>query len=91
MGEQMLAARVVLHPGCIVEVHQHESEQMSIIVSGKIKWILGEERREVIVEGGSILHLPSNFPHGVVAIEETLIYDVLSPAAPMGIDKQGTE
>lgn len=64
---------------------------MSIIVSGKIKWILGEERREVIVEGGSILHLPSNFPHGVVAIEETLIYDILSPVGLMGIDRQGKE
>lgn len=87
----MLAARVLLHPGCEVAVHHHESEQMSIIVSGKIKWILGEERREVIVEGGSILHLPSNFPHGVVAIEETLIYDILSPVGLMGIDRQGKE
>jgi len=87
-GEQMLVARVVLHPGCVVAVHWHESEQMAVILSGKVKWILGEEGREVIVEGGTILHLPSNYPHGVVAIEETHIVDILSPVGAMGVDSQ---
>ncbi|MFM9874348.1 MAG: cupin domain-containing protein [Fimbriimonadaceae bacterium] len=87
-GEQMLVAKVVLHPGCEVAVHHHVSEQMAVILSGKVKWILGEERREVVVEGGTILHLPSNFPHGVVAIEETHIIDILSPVGAMGVDGQ---
>lgn len=87
-GEQMLVAKVVLHPGCEVTVHQHVSEQMAIILSGKVKWILGDERREEIVEGGTIVHLPSNYPHGVVAIEETHIVDVLSPVGAMGVDNQ---
>lgn len=87
-GEQMLIAKVVLHPGCEVAVHHHVSEQIAIIVSGKVKWILGEERREVIVEGGNFVHLPSNYPHGVVAIEETHIFDILSPKGAMGVDSQ---
>jgi len=87
-GEQMLVAKVVLHPGCEVAVHQHVSEQMAIIVSGKVKWILGKERSEVIVEGGNVVHLPSNYPHGVVAIEETHIFDILSPKGAMGVDSQ---
>ena len=87
-GDHMYAAKVFLHPGCEVKVHQHLSEQMSIVVSGRIKWFLGEERREVEVTGGHVLHLPSNYPHGATAIEETLIYDILSPVGPMGVDSQ---
>jgi quercetin dioxygenase-like cupin family protein len=90
-GDHMYVAKVFLHPGCEVKVHSHPSEQMSIIVSGRIKWFLGEERREVEVTGGHVLHLPSNYPHGVIAIEETLIYDILSPVGPMGVDSQKSD
>jgi hypothetical protein len=38
--------------------------------------------------GEQILHLPSNLRHGVVAIEDTLIMDILSPPGAMGIDSQ---
>jgi quercetin dioxygenase-like cupin family protein len=88
-GQNMLLAHVVLHPGCIVAVHSHPSEQIAVILSGRVKWFLGDERREVIVEGGSVVHLPPNYPHGVEAIEETHILDVLSPKGAMGIDTQG--
>lgn len=87
-GEQMLVARVVLHPGCEVAVHQHESEQIAVVLSGKVKWILGPERREEVVEGGTFLVLPSNYPHGVVAVEKAEIIDILSPKGAMGVDSQ---
>lgn len=86
-AQNALVAHVVLHPGATVPVHQHESEQISVILSGKIKWFLGEERREVIVEGGTVLVLPPNYPHGVETIETTHIVDVLSPHGLMGVDK----
>ncbi len=85
---QMLVANVFLHKGCVVNVHHHESEQVSVVLSGKIKWILDEDQKEVIVEAGTFVHLPSNCPHGVVALEDTHIVDVLSPCAPMGVDSQ---
>lgn len=87
-GTHMLAARVVLHAGCRVAVHQHDSEQIAIVVSGRVKWIFGNEGREEVVEGGSLVHLPPNYPHGVEALEETLIFDILSPVGPMGVDSQ---
>jgi quercetin dioxygenase-like cupin family protein len=86
-GEEALLANVVLEPGCVVPVHQHESEQIAYVLSGKVKWILGEERREQIVEGGTVLILPPHFPHGVVAIERTHIIDILAPKGPMGVDQ----
>ena len=91
-GERMLVAHVNLDKGCHVATHSHESEQMACIVSGKVRWRLGEpgtpDYREVDVEGGSVVCLPSWFPHGVDALEDTFILDVLSPPGEMGVDRQ---
>jgi quercetin dioxygenase-like cupin family protein len=93
MGDQMLFAHVRLEKGCHVNPHHHVSEQIAYIVTGRVKWTLGEpgtpEHREQIVEAGSVIHLPSNFPHGVDALEDTLIIDILSPPGEMGVDAQG--
>ncbi len=91
-GERMLVAHVNLEKGCHVATHAHESEQMACIVSGKVRWRLGapgsHDYREVVVEGGSVVFLPSWFPHGVDALEDTFILDVLSPPGEMGVDRQ---
>lgn len=87
-GEQMLAARVFLTKGCEVKVHQHISEQIAIIISGRVEWTLGEEGRKVVVTAGQVVHLPANVPHGVFALEDTLIFDILSPPGAMGVDNQ---
>lgn len=86
-ADNMLVANIVLQPGSIVPVHSHPSEQVSIILWGKIKWILGDERREEIVQGGAVVRLPANCPHGVETIEETHLIDILSPHGLMGVDK----
>ena len=90
MGDKMLMAMVHLAKGCHVAVHHHDSEQFAFVMSGRVKWTLGEEgtpdRREVEVSGGNLVRLPSNFPHGVDALEDTVILDVLAPAGPMGVD-----
>ncbi len=86
--DQMLVARVFLHQGCEVKVHRHVSEQVALIMSGRVRWTLGEEGREVEVTAGQVVHLPSNVPHGVYALEDTLIFDVLSPPGAMGVDSQ---
>lgn len=94
-GERILLAHVRLEKGCKVALHRHENEQVAYVVEGKVKWFLGEpgtaEHREVIVEGGTVLHLPSNFPHGVDALEDTLIVDLLSPPGDMGVDRMAKE
>ena len=85
-GEHMLIVRVVLKTGCHVPVHEHVNEQIAFVVSGRVRWTLGHEAREVLVEGGSLVHLPPNCPHGVIALEDSLIIDILSPPGAMGVD-----
>lgn len=90
----MLWAYVNLAKGCRVAMHSHENEQIAFVISGRVVWRLGDEdspeHREVEVQGGTVIHLPSNFPHGVHALEDTVILDVLSPPGAMGVDRQGS-
>ena len=91
-GERILVARVHLLPGCKVALHQHESEQIACVLSGRVRWGIGdpssEDRQELEMIGGQVLHLPSNLPHEVTALEETWILDLLSPPGAMGVDSQ---
>jgi len=76
-GEKAMLAQVFIAKGAVVPMHQHESEQLSYIVEGALKFEL--EGREVVVKKGEVLHIPSNVPHMAVALEDTLDLDVFSP------------
>lgn len=91
-GERMLAARVLLSEGCDVAMHRHESEQIATVIRGRVIWRLGHPQepgyREVEVSAGTFIVLPSNQWHGVLALEESEIIDILSPPGAMGVDSQ---
>jgi len=91
-GERMMVARVRLAKGCHVALHHHESEQIAIILSGRVLWTLGAEgspeRRQEEMQGGQVLILPSNVPHSVDVLEDAEIMDVLTPIGLMGVDRQ---
>ncbi len=76
-GEKAMVAQVFLAKGAVVPTHQHESEQISYIVEGALKFEL--EGKEVIVRKGEVLHIPSSVPHSAVALEDTLGLDIFSP------------
>lgn len=84
----MLVAHVHLVKGCHVAFHQHESEQIAMVLSGRVRWFFGDGRADLEMVGGEVLVLPSNVPHGVDALEDTEIIDLLSPIGPMGVDSQ---
>jgi quercetin dioxygenase-like cupin family protein len=95
MGERMMISRVVLEKGCEVPTHLHENEQMAIVLSGRLRFGLGEKGkagyREVTLTGeggGQVLHLPGNLPHSAFAEERTVVLDVFSPVCEKtGIDR----
>jgi len=76
-GKKAMVAQVFLAKGCVVPVHQHESEQISYIIDGALKFEL--EGKEIVVGKGEVLVIPSNVPHKAVALEDTLDIDVFSP------------
>lgn len=76
-GQKAMVAQVFLKKDAVVPEHHHESEQITYILEGALKFHL--EGKEVIVRKGEVLHIPSNVPHRAVAMEDTLDLDIFSP------------
>lgn len=70
-------AELRLKKGAIVPRHSHINEQISVVQSGKLAFDF--DGREVIVEAGNILEIAPNLPHAVVALEETVVFDIFTP------------
>jgi quercetin dioxygenase-like cupin family protein len=92
VGEHMMVSRVVLHRGFRIERHQHANEQMSIVLSGRIRFLLGEvgtaDESSVELVSGQVIVLPPHVPHGAEAIEETVVLDLFSPPSThTGVDR----
>ncbi len=79
-GERLMIAHVYLDKDCIVPQHSHHNEQITYILSGGLRFYLGEDKSEIVdVMAGEVLHIPPNVPHEAVALEDTLDVDVFSP------------
>ena len=79
-GEKMMIAQILLKKDCVVPRHQHENEQITFVISGALRFLLGENQdEEVVVRGGEVLVIPSNLPHSALALEDTVDVDVFCP------------
>lgn len=76
-GEREMLAQIYLKRGALVPMHSHESEQMTYILQGALKVIVGSE--VVTVREGEVLHVPSWIAHQAEALEDTFELDVFSP------------
>jgi quercetin dioxygenase-like cupin family protein len=76
-GEKAMLAQIFLGKGFVVPEHHHESEQISYIVQGALKFHL--EGKEIVVRSGEVLLIPSNVPHSAVALEDTIDFDIFAP------------
>ena len=76
-GEREMLAQIYLKRGALVPVHSHESEQMTYILQGALKVVVGGD--VLTVREGEVLHVPSGVPHQAEALEDTLELDVFSP------------
>ena len=91
-GRRVMLSEVLLQKGCVVPTHDHDNEQFCCVLSGRLRFGLGPEdgpqRREIEVEAGEVMHLPSGVPHSAEALEETLVIDIFSPPSEKtGIDR----
>ena len=76
-GEKAMVAQVYLKKDAVVPLHHHESEQITYILEGALKFEL--QGREVVVRKGEVLTIPSHVPHRAVALEDTVDLDVFAP------------
>jgi quercetin dioxygenase-like cupin family protein len=82
-GKRMMLAQVYLDKGAIVPWHSHENEQLTWVVSGALRFLIGHEGtddvEDVLVAAGDVLYIPSSVPHRAEALEDTLDVDIFSP------------
>ena len=83
-SERMMLAQVYLKQGAIVPAHDHHNEQFTYILSGALRFWIGEHADNpgdtfVDVRAGEVLVIPSMVRHRAEALEDTLDVDVFSP------------
>ena len=76
-GEREMLAQIYLKRGALIPLHSHESEQMTYILQGALRFLVGNE--EVVVREGEVLHIPADVQHQAEALEDTFELDVFSP------------
>ncbi len=85
VGAQTMVARIVLAKGCIVPMHSHHNEQISLIESGSLQFTINGH--EIIVGPGELLCIPPNVSHMALALEDTVDIDFFVPPRQDWIDQ----
>jgi quercetin dioxygenase-like cupin family protein len=84
-GDREMVTQIYMKKGALVPVHSHESEQMSYVLQGSLRFVVAGE--EVIVREGELLHIPSWVEHQAEALEDTFTLDIFSPIRQDWLDK----
>jgi quercetin dioxygenase-like cupin family protein len=89
---QQMLAHVYLKQGAIVPAHDHVNEQITYILSGALRFWIGEHadapgNTYVDVRAGEVLVIPSHVRHRAEALEDTLDVDIFNPPRQDWIDK----
>jgi len=79
-GDREMLAQTYLKRGAQVPMHAHDSEQMTYVLQGAVRFVVAGE--ETIVREGEVLHIPSMVEHQAEVLEDTFQLDIFSPIRP---------
>lgn len=89
--ENVMVAHVYLEKGGLVPTHNHHNEQITYILSGAVRFLLGDDQKEeIIVRAGEVLVIPPFLPHSAEALEDTLDVDIFNPPREDWLDGSDT-
>ncbi len=78
VGQNVMVCRFRFAPFVVTAEHSHPHEQMTLVVQGKVKFIISGEER--IVAAGDVLHFPPDNRHGATMLdEEVILIDIFAP------------
>jgi quercetin dioxygenase-like cupin family protein len=89
-GKNEMMARVLLDKGAVVHTHSHESEQITYIMEGAIRLLIGETPEEFVLKAGQFIVIPPNVPHSAEVLEDTVDIDFFSPIRQDWLDGTDT-
>jgi len=79
-GELMTVAKIYFKDGFLVPMHSHHNEQITQVISGLLRFRLGENGEEEIDVGpGQALVIPANLPHEAQVIGDVVEMDLWAP------------
>ena len=87
-GDSVTVGRFELKKGGVVPPHAHVNEQISMVMSGVIRFQVGGQ--DTVVRAGELIQIPANVPHGIEVLEDAVAIDVFSPVRQDWIDKTDT-
>jgi quercetin dioxygenase-like cupin family protein len=76
-GEKLMVVELEAGQGCGAPLHQHPHEQVSYVISGRMRFTVDGQTRDVA--RGESIHIPSNALHTAVALEDSVALDIFSP------------
>jgi quercetin dioxygenase-like cupin family protein len=77
-GAREMLVQVYLKKGAMIPKHAHESEQMTYVLQGRVKFLVAGD--EVLVSEGEVLVIPSGVEHQAEVLDDTFEIDFFSPA-----------
>ena len=76
-GDQVMVVQFRIADGAEVPSHTHPHEQVGHVVSGRLRFRIGDEEREL--GPGDGYAVPSGVPHGCVGLADTIAIDSFNP------------
>lgn len=76
-GDHTLLSEFRLDAGAVIPVHKHPHEQTGYLVSGRLRFVIGEESMEA--GPGDSWCLAGELEHGAEALEDSVVIEVFSP------------
>ena len=77
VGQNEMVGRLRLAKGATVPPHKHLAEQITMVMSGALRFTIGG--KDIEVRAGDVLVIPPNVVHSAVALEDTDDIDSFSP------------
>ena len=87
-GDKLMIAKIKFKDGFLVPLHQHVHEQVTQVISGKMRFWFGENKEQTMdLEPGDVVVIPSNLPHEALMIGDVVEVDTWAPPRQDWLDK----
>ena len=73
-GEEVLLVMNWLEKGMTLGLHSHPFEQIAVVLTGRMRWTVGEETFEV--GAGEVLRVPPGVVHGGIPISDEVVMNL---------------
>ncbi len=79
-GELMTVAKIYFKDGFLVPMHSHHNEQITQVISGLMRFRIGEDGDQTIDVGpGQAIVIPANVPHEALVVGDVVEMDMWAP------------